>query len=165
MVIRLDEYRALGAVRYISTRLYQTRMEALVRSADAAMRFVQTGEGYAYAVYVDGNGNGVRTRDIQRGMDRLVQPQESLSNHFPHVEFGTLAGLPGVDPTAPPPGSDPIRLGNGNMVTFTALGTSTAGSLYIRGRRDIQYVVRIFGDTGKIRILKFDPKTSTWKSL
>jgi type II secretory pathway pseudopilin PulG len=165
MLVRVDESRALGAVRYMSTRLYQTRMEALARSANTAMRFVTVGQSYGYAVYVDGNGNGVRTRDIQNGTDRLIQEQEILPHQFSGVDFGALPGLPAVDPPAAPPGSDPIRLGSGNMVTFTAIGSSTAGSLYIRGRRDTQYVIRIFGDTGKIRILQFDPRTRTWKPL
>ena len=30
------------------------------------------------------------------------------------------------------------------------------GTVYIRGRRDAQYAVRIFGETGKTRMLKFD---------
>ena len=51
------------------------------------------------------------------------------------------------------------------MATFTATGTATAGSLYIRGRRDVQYVVRIFGETGKTRILKFNPRTRQWNPL
>jgi type II secretory pathway pseudopilin PulG len=165
MLVQVDESRTLGAVRYMSTRLHQTRMEAVARSANTAMRFVPVGESYGYAVYVDGNGDGVRTRDIQRGMDRLIHEQEILPNQFQGVDFGALPGLPAVDPPAPPPGTDPIRLGAANMVTFTAMGTSTAGSLYLRGRRDTQYVIRIFGDTGKIRTLQFDPKTRTWKPL
>ncbi len=51
------------------------------------------------------------------------------------------------------------------MAVFSALGTSTPGSLYIRGRRDAQYAVRLFGQTGKIRVLKFDQKTRLWKPL
>jgi prepilin-type N-terminal cleavage/methylation domain-containing protein len=165
VLVTIDEYRAFGAVRYISARLYDTRMEAVARNADAAMRFVQVGQSYAYAAYIDGNGNGVRARDIQRGTDRVIHAEETLPNHFTGVEFGAVAGLPAVDPPAPPPGNDPIRLGAGNMVTFTPQGTSTAGSLYIRSHRDTQYVIRIFGDTGKIRILKFNPQTGEWERL
>jgi hypothetical protein len=51
------------------------------------------------------------------------------------------------------------------MVTFTPLGTSSPGSVYIKGRRDAQYVVRVFGTTGKIRILRFNPRSGTWKQL
>jgi hypothetical protein len=48
------------------------------------------------------------------------------------------------------------------MVTFTPTGTATSGSLYIRGRRDAQYVVRVYGETGKTRVLKFVPRSGQW---
>ncbi len=165
MLAGLDEWRTLGAARYVATRLHQARMEAAVRSADAAIRFVQVGAVYEYSTFVDGNRNGVRTLDIAAGVDREIHPKERLADKFPGVEFGALPGLPAVDPSAGPPGTDPIRLGSTNIVTFTALGSSSPGSLYVRGRGQVQYVVRVFGETGKIRVLKFYPGSREWKQL
>src|SRR3977135_353109 len=54
LLAAVDDVRAAGAVRYLSTRLQQARMEAVGRSADVGLQFVQTSDGYAYAVYVDG---------------------------------------------------------------------------------------------------------------
>jgi hypothetical protein len=51
------------------------------------------------------------------------------------------------------------------MVTFTPLGTATTGSLYVRGRHEAQYVVRVFGETGKTRLLKFNRRSGTWNPL
>ena len=161
----LDDMRTLGAVRYLSTRLQDTRMESLARTDDTAMRFTRSGSTYAVAVYVDENHNGVRTRDIESGIDRLIQPAVRLSDLFPGVDFGALPGLPAVDTSSAPPGSDPIRLGSSDMVTFTPLGTATSGSLYVRGRRNAQYVIRVFGETGKTRILKFSPEKYAWTPL
>jgi hypothetical protein len=70
-----------------------------------------------------------------------------------------------VDSGGTPPGTDPIRLGSSSMATFAASGTSSSGSLYIRGRRNAQYVVRIYGQTGKTRVLKFDARSRQWKGL
>jgi hypothetical protein len=161
----LDDWRTLGAAHYVSSRLHQTRMEAVARTAHTALRFMPAGGTYAYAVYVDGNRNGVLSRDIQDGIDREVQRRERLFEQFPGVDFGALPGLPPVDPASPPPGDDPVRFGASDMVTFTPLGTSSPGSVYIKGRRDAQYVVRVFGTTGKIRILRFNPRSGTWKQL
>lgn len=161
----LDDYRAYGAARYMSGRLHQTRMSAVVRTSNAAMRFTRAEQSYTYAVYLDGNRNGVRSLDILRGVDREIQKGERLSDLFPGVDFGAVPGLPSVEPGGPPPGDDPVRLGSTNMAAFSALGTSTPGSLYIRGRREAQYVVRLFGQTGKIRVLKFNPRTRQWKPL
>ena len=102
--LALDHFRTLGAVRYLSSRLQQTRMEAVTRAANAAIRFDRTSETYAFAIYVDGNGDGVRTQDIQRGVDPKIRQQERLSDHFPGVEFGALLDLPPADPAGTPPG-------------------------------------------------------------
>src|SRR5436190_2722781 len=67
----LDDVRASGAVHHVAARLQRARMEAVMRSATVGVQFLQT-TGYSYAVYVDGNRNGVLTRDIQRGIDRVV---------------------------------------------------------------------------------------------
>jgi len=160
----LDDFRASGAARYVSARLQRARMEAVIRSAEVAMRFTTAGTGYTYEVFVDGNRNGVLTRDIQRSIDRSIGARERLSEQFAGVEFGVIPGLPGIDGGAPP-GSDPIRLGVGNAASFSAAGTSSTGTVYIRGRRDSQYAVRIFGDTGKTRLLKFDRAIWQWRPL
>ena len=163
LLAAVDDVRAIGAVKYLSIRLHQARMEAVGRSADVGVQFVQTSDGYAYGVYVDGNGNGVRTRDIQRGLDQRIASVERLSDHFAGVDFGVLANLPPVDVGSGAPGTEPIKLGASSILTFTALGTSSSGSLYLLGRRNLQYVIRILGETGKTRVLKFDPFARQWK--
>ena len=161
----VDDLRASGAARHIAARLQRVRMEAVMRSAMVGMQFTQTSSGYSYAVYLDGNRNGVLTRDIQRGVDRLIVAAERLPDQFGGVEFGAIPGLPPVDPGGTPPGSDPIRLGSGNIASFSAGGTSSSGTVYIRSRRDAQYAVRVFGETGKTRMLKFEPRTGQWRQL
>ena len=164
-LIAVDDARASGATYYLSGRLQRARMEAVMRSAMVGIQFSETPEGYRYAVYLDGNGNGVLTRDIQRGVDRMLVASELLPDHFQGVEFGAIPGLPPVDSGATPPGGDPIRLGSGNIATFSSLGTASSGTVYIRSRRNAQYAVRLFGEMGKTRMLKFEPRTRQWKQL
>jgi Type II transport protein GspH len=161
----IDDFRASGAARYVSARLQRARMEAVMRSTSVAIQFAQTPGGYNYAVYLDGNGNGVLTHDIQTGVDRVLGTMERLRDHFAGVDFGAVPGLPPIDPGGTAPGNDPIRLGASSLATFTALGTSSTGTVYIRGRRNAQYAVRIFGDTGKTRLLKFVHHTGRWSPL
>jgi prepilin-type N-terminal cleavage/methylation domain-containing protein len=160
----LDDYRAAGAARYVATRLQRVRMEASLRSADVGARFSTTSSGYVFAVYVDGNRNGVLTSDIYAGTDRQLGAVECLSDNFSGVDFGTWPGLPAVDSGSSPPGTDPIRLGSSDIASFSASGSSSSGSLYIKSRSK-QYVVRLYGDTGKTRILVFDETTRQWKPL
>jgi type II secretory pathway pseudopilin PulG len=162
LLATLDDLRAFAATRYLSSRLQQARMEAVSRTANVAVRFERDNLGYVYAVYLDGNRNGVLSRDIQTGVDRELERPRRLSEGFSGVEFAALPGLPPVDPSTPPPGDDPVHLGPSGLATFTPRGTSTPGSLYVRGAGRAQYVVRIFGETGKTRILKYDPHGQRW---
>ncbi|MGH9143828.1 MAG: pilus assembly FimT family protein [Vicinamibacterales bacterium] len=162
----LDDLRASAAAHHVLGRLQRARMEAVMRSAMVGVLFTQAPEGgYSYAVYLDGNRNGVLTRDVQRGVDPLIASGERLSDQFAGVEFGAVSGLPPVDPGGTAPGADPIRLGSGNVASFSALGSATSGTLYIRSRRDAQYAVRVYGETGKTRVLKFDSRTRRWKQV
>jgi hypothetical protein len=163
MAVTIDEVRAAGAVRFMSTRLHRVRMEAIARSTDVAIQFSETPKGYSWAVYVDGNGNGVRTTEIQEGVDERLTPTERLSDHFTGIDFGVLPGLPAVESGSEAPGSDPIKLGPGSLLTFGPSGTSSSGSLYVRGRQGQQYVIRVFGETAKTRLLRFDPRNRQWR--
>ena len=139
-------------------------MEAIRRSADVGIKFTASLNGYGYTVYVDGNHNGIRTLEIQREIDRELIPMERLPDLFRDVDFGVLPALPAVD-GGTPAGNDPIRLGAGDILTFTPIGTSSSGSLYVIGRSRAQYVIRVFGDSGKTRVLKFDTRTRRWNPL
>jgi type II secretory pathway pseudopilin PulG len=162
----VDDRRASGAAHYLSGRLQRARMEAVMRSATVGVQFTEVSAGrYSYAAYDDGNRNGVLTRDIQRGVDRPIGATERLPDTFSGVEFGAIAGVPPVDPGGIAPGADPIRLGSGSIASFSALGTATSGTLYIRSRNNTQYAVRIYGETGKTRMLKFEPGARKWKQL
>jgi len=86
----IDDFRAMGATRYIAGRLQRARMEAVMRSAEVAMRFTATPEGYSFAVFLDGNRNGVRARDILSGLDGRIGAEERLTDQFTGVDFGAI---------------------------------------------------------------------------
>jgi type II secretory pathway pseudopilin PulG len=165
LLASVDDMRAAAAARLVASTLQQTRMEAVMRGRATAVRFTRTAGGYEFAAYSDGNRNGIRTTDIAAGRDPQLRAPRRLSETFPGIDFGAAPGVPAVDESGSPPGDDPIRLGSSDMVTFTPLGTATAGSLYVLGKHDVQYVVRIFGETGRTRLLKFNRWSRTWKPL
>ena len=165
MLAGVDEARVAGAARYLAARFQDTRIEAVTRSADVAIRFTATDAGYVYSVYVDGNGNGVLTRDIEHDVDHQLRTAEQLSSQFSGVDFGTLPGLPAIEAGSPAPGDDPIRFGASNMVSFSALGTSSSGTLYLRSRNNTQYAVRLVGATARVRVFRFDPRSRRWHTV
>jgi hypothetical protein len=165
MLASVDDTRTVGAARYLAGRFQHARMEAIGRSAVVSVRFSPDVGGYAFAVYVDGNGNGVLAADIQRGVDWLEARPERLSDSFQGVSIGVLPGVPPVDSGSAAPNGDPLKLGASNAVSFSPLGTSSSGSVYLLGRGRAQYVVRIFGETGKTRLLRYDAAVRQWKPL
>jgi len=157
----LDEMRTSMAARYLEGRIMNARMLAVKRSTNVALRFEAVGPGYAFAEYVDGNGNGVRSAEIAAGIDMQLSPRQSLHEQFPAVVFGLRANVPDIDGARITADSDGIRVGSSRILTLGPDGTATSGTLYLHGRRG-QYAVRVLGATGRTRVLRFDTGTGRW---
>lgn len=158
----LDDARVAGAARYLSSRLAESRMDAIAQSREVAIRFSPAGATFSFSVYVDGNSNGVLARDITRGIDRRVRGPEQLADNFRNVIIGVQPGVPAIDSGGAAPSGDPLKLGSGDSVSFSPMGTSTSGTIYITGQSHAQYAVRVFGATGKIRAYRFISGTGKW---
>ena len=150
-----------GAADYIARQLHDARMEALRRRTSVAIRFEADGGDFLMATYVDGNGNGVRAADISGGEDPLLRPRWLLREQFAGVGFGFEAGVPDVDGGDTTSNPDPIRVGRSRMLSFSPTGTSSSGTVYVRGRGAHQLAVRVLGGTGRIRSYDFD--FGSWK--
>ena len=125
------------------------RIQAVRRSQTVAIRFTWDGADASFRTYADGNGNGVRNADIASGIDTPIDAPLTLSSMFSGVVIGTRND------------DDPIRLGSSNLLSFTALGTATPGTIYLRGQ-SMQLAIRIFGATGRTRLLRYDASTGDW---
>ena len=159
----IDSHRTSSAARYLAGRIQLARMEAVKRSTNVGLRFEPSGGDYAFAAYVDGNGNGIRTLDIGTGIDTLLLARQRLGDNFPHVRFGLMAGVPEADGSPDDRNGDGVRIGAARILTLGANGTATAGTLYLHGRRQ-QFAIRVLGVTGRTRVLEYNPTTRTWVS-
>jgi hypothetical protein len=157
----LDDVRAGMAGRYVAHRMGLARLEAVKRSTSVGFRFESTGDGYRYACYVDGNGNGVRTADIRSGADPMLGEAERIEDRFAGVRFELGDGIPDVDGTVAG-GARAVRFGSAGILTFTPLGTASSGTVYIRSRTGAQFAVRVLGGTARTRVLHFDTGTRKW---
>jgi prepilin-type N-terminal cleavage/methylation domain-containing protein len=157
----VDRSRAAGAASYVAGRMASARFEAVRRSAHVAIRFVAKPDGYWIQSYVDGNRNGVLTRDIALGLDAPITAGERLDYHFSGVEFGIQPRVTGIDP-GPFNASDPIQIGSSTLLSFSPTGSSTSGTVFIRSLRGHQFAVRVLGPTGRTRILEFNFGAGTW---
>lgn len=151
------------AARHLANRLQVARLDAIRRNAAVAMRFDPTEPGLM-RLYQDSDGDGVSQRDIDRGEDPAIESATRLRDYF-----GTAALRVAADVPAPEGGgvitggSDPIRLGNSNLLSFTPQGGATGGTLYLAATDDPQLCIRIVGATGRIRVLRFDRATGAWR--
>jgi type II secretory pathway pseudopilin PulG len=152
----LDRSRTAGAASYVANRLMLARLAAVRRSTFVGVQFVLKTDGYWFRAYADGNDNGVLSRDIGRGIDVPVGIDQRLDQQFPGVTFGICAGVPPVVPGDPFDTSDPIQIGPSTVMSFNPDGSSTAGTLYIRGVCPNQFAVRVLGVTARARIFHFD---------
>jgi type II secretory pathway pseudopilin PulG len=162
LVAARDAVRADGAAAYLAAELHGARIEALKRRCHVAIRFEDDGAGYLLATYMDGDGNGVRAADIAAGIDTLLKPRERVEERFARVTFGFEPGVPDVDGVSASANPDPIRAGRSRMLSFSPTGTSSTGTVYLRGPGRRQVAVRVLGATGRVRSLWFDFGAGEW---
>jgi prepilin-type N-terminal cleavage/methylation domain-containing protein len=160
----LDDFRTRAAARYLAQRIADARLSAIRRSASHGLRFEPASPDYRVSLVADGNGNGLRTSEIQRGIDRPLTEPELLGWHFPDVIFGIQDDVPDAD-GRPANGSDGVRVGSSKLLSMNPDGTSSSGTLYVHGRERSQYAIRIFGATGRVRVLKYDYVRRRWVDL
>lgn len=161
----LDRDSARLSARYLAGRLQYARAQALARNVEVAVRFGDADEEYAFAVFADGNGNGVLERDIAAGVDVPIAPPEHLGDHFRGIGLRIVDAAPGIDGgEAIAVGSDPLRIGRSHLLSFSPLGSCTSGTLYIAGSSSPQAAIRILGVTGRVRVLWFNRASRAWQA-
>jgi type II secretory pathway pseudopilin PulG len=148
----VDRARATSAARYLTSRMAMARSHAVMRAAVVALRFDEGAAGVTFQMFVDGNRNGVRTRDIASRVDQPLDAPVRLSDLFPGVAIAASGDE----------GSDPLRIGSSNLLSFTPLGTATSGSVYVRGADGTQFAIRILGTTGRVRVQRYRAVSRTW---
>jgi len=157
----LDDFRTRAAARHLAQRIIDARFRAIKRSKTNGLWFDGPSSDYRVSLVEDGNGNGLRTSEIQNGIDHTLIEPERLDSHFTGTAFGVLDDVPDAD-GEPSNGSDGVRLGASKILSLNADGTSSSGTLYVHGRQRTQYAVRVLGVTGRVRVLKFDFVAGRW---
>jgi prepilin-type N-terminal cleavage/methylation domain-containing protein len=150
--VAVDRQKAWAAARYLAARMAMARSYAVTRSAYVALRFTRLGDDVMFQMFVDGNRNGVRTLDIGSQVDPAIGVAARLSELFPGVVIGISTDA----------GTDPVRIGSTNLLSFSPLGTATPGTIYIRSHDGLQLAVKITGATGRTRLLRYVPRTREW---
>ena len=89
------------------------------------LRFERVGADYQFAMYEDGDRDGIRTADVRDGTDRQVMPVERLALRFKDTRFGFLDGVPPVEDQGADGSSDPVHAGVAGIVSLSPQGSAS----------------------------------------
>ncbi|MGA7989796.1 MAG: GspH/FimT family pseudopilin [Thermoanaerobaculia bacterium] len=152
------------AAREVAAILTAARARAVFQGAEVGVKWVANAGDLVLSVFQDGNGDGVTTADIKKGVDRLVAGPYWLGSRYPGVTFSFVPGMNGADPGDAPIGdlADPVRFGKSNICSFSPVGHASPGTVYLSNRKTRQAAVRVSPATAKIQIWTWHGKKLKW---
>lgn len=162
------QMRLRAAAEEVVMAMRLARAFAVRHCANAAVKFrPKTGGAATYAIYRDGDGDGVLSKDIDQGKDPQVAPPRRLEQIGNRVRFGFPPGRLARDPSDTRKwlrdGDDPIRFNSSDLASFGPLGTATPGTVYLTdGQRGLA-AVRVTGRTGLAKVIVYDFDEEVWK--
>ena len=154
-----------AATAEIQMILNLTRQLSITRNRNVAVKFFQQSDQWHYAVYQDGDGDGVRNDDILKGVDRPLRPAVPVLKENRFAKIG-LPGVPIKDPDSAqwiPASASPVRFNASKLCSFSPRGEGTSGSIFLTDGHKAAAMVRVLGATGRVRFLRYEPHTGHWK--
>ena len=145
--------------------LHVVRSRAVARGSNSAVKFIMLGGTWHYAIYDDGDGDGVRNADITSGVDRMVVPPRPVLHAIGFARIGIpVLGVKDPDSARTLHATDsPVRFGSSTLCSFSGMGSGTPGSLFLTDGEEHGTIVRVFGATGRIRVMRFNRGTNQWE--
>ena len=162
-----DGGRAAAGARTMATILSAQRWKSVAGHRVRGLQFRKVGNGWSWREVADGNGNGLRTAEITRGIDPVLTPDNSLERQVPDVRLGLPPG--GPYPEAPPgtdllnAGDDPVRFGRSDLVSFSPVGSASSGTLYVTDGRSGLFAIVLYGPTARLRVWRFLLRERRWR--
>ncbi|HEV7240823.1 MAG TPA: GspH/FimT family pseudopilin [Thermoanaerobaculia bacterium] len=155
---------AAGRVQLL---LRLTQEEAMALNCKRGIRFAHVDNRWTWAVYADGDNDGVLNADIASGVDPIVAGPEDVGL------FRGMAsiGIPPEGVLHPDDGTwmtaemSPVRFNASSICSFAPDGSSTPGSVYLSSTGGEAALVRSSGDGGRIRVMFYDRWAKKWVLL
>jgi hypothetical protein len=161
-----DAGRAGAAGRALAAKLREQRFRSVALRRSCGIHFERLSEGWVWREVRDGNGNGLRTAEIRSGTDPTVSGPHRVESLVSRARLGFPAGGPFPEI---PPGTgtiantdDPVQFGASDIVSFSPLGGSSSGTLYLTDGGALLTAVVVYGPTVRVRVLRYDPRERTW---
>ncbi|HVE70883.1 MAG TPA: prepilin-type N-terminal cleavage/methylation domain-containing protein [Thermoanaerobaculia bacterium] len=148
---------AAGELRSI---FHLVRMRAITTGSHNGVKFLQIAGVWHFILYEDGDRDGVRNDDIKSGVDRPLSPPRVVLREARNITIG-LIEIPVKDADGDLVKS-PVVFNNSTICSFSPIGQSTPGTIYITDGDGDLWCVRVYGASAKIRTLRYDPRTRKW---
>jgi len=153
------------AARQLEGTLRFVRSRAITRSANSGMKFTGSGSVWTFAVYDDGDGDGVRNDDIRKGIDPIAVRAAPLMPQLQCARIGLLPyAIKDPDGASLPPTKSPVEFGTSTICSFSPIGTGTPGTIYVTTDIGDLYCIRVLGASGRVRILRYGASTKKWET-
>ncbi len=152
-----------AAAMTMRTIFHMARSRAIARGVNCGVKFMKVGAEWKFRLYDDGDGDGVRNDDIQRGTDKPVGPPRVVLPESRLVTLGLLSETvrdPGGAKMTP--SQSPVRFNRSSICSFSPYGESTPGTIYLTTRGGELWAVRVYGASAKMRLLRYDSDARRW---
>ena len=153
----------IAASQEFQSILRKTRSRAIASGHNAGVKFI-SGREWTYAIYEDGDGDGVRNDDITRGIDRRTFGPAVVMPSFHLASIGLLKTKV-KDPDGDPlqPDDSPVQFGRSTICSFSPIGGGTPGTLYLIDGGGQLWAARVYGSGGRVRLLRYHNVLKKWE--
>ena len=146
----------LAAAEQLRNILRLTRQRAISSNHNVGVKFI-AGREWTYAIYEDGDGDGVRNDDIDRKIDRRLFGPAIVMPSFHIATIGLLkTKVKDPDGDALKPDASPVQFGRSTICSFSPMGSGTPGTIYLIDGGGQLWAARCAGNGGRIRLLRYD---------
>jgi type II secretory pathway pseudopilin PulG len=161
-------YQRQSAVRLAAAEIrsvfHLARSRAIARHTHSGLKFSKTSGAWHYALCDDGDGDGLRNDDLTKGIDRCLAAPRPVVRESRFADIG-LPPYAIIDPDGDPlpPTRSPVQFNASTICSFSPLGQSTPGTIYLTNRNEDVYAVRVYGSSAKMRVLRYNRGARRWE--
>lgn len=155
-----------AAAREFAVLFRALRWRSVNENRHVGLFFEAAGGTWRWWEVADGNGNGLRTAEVRRGVDRKTSGPHRIEESHRGVRLGFPSGsaLPAIPPDRGVlSGADPVRFGRADLVSFSPRGHASSGTLYLTDGEHRVYGVRLYGVGMRVRVWSWDDREGAWR--
>jgi len=161
----LADARSAAAAREWALTLHALRWRSVTEGRACGVYFELDQGSWRWFEVRDGNGNGLRTAEVQLGVDAKTAGPFRMAQRHPGVELALPSQFSVRE--IPPArgwlvGTDPIRFGRSNIVSFAPDGRASSGTFYLTDDRNRLFGVRLYGASARVRVWRWEREEQRW---